>query len=255
MGRVMYRIFEGLMVLALAGLLAAFHFEWAAGAILLKALASLFFVLAGTCGYRKYKDKRFFSKPVLIALICSMAGDVLLALDKNEGILFVLGVASFAAAHVLFSVAFCRVYAVEKKDIVWTVVVFVLLVPLLLFGNFNFHGLLPVLLGYGAVISFMMVKALSFRKCPETGKKVSILIMSGGVLFLLSDVVLLFWLFGVGMPEGVQWVNWILYYAAQGCLSAALSVQGDFMSGSTGVLPLANNTDWGYDDENKKNEY
>ena len=27
------------------------------------------------------------------------------------------------------------------------------------------------------------------------------------------------------------------------------------MLGSTGVLPLANDTDWGYDDENKKNEY
>lgn len=213
------------MLLALAGLLAAFHFDWSAGVVLFKAFASLFFVLAGTCGYMGDKDRRFFSKPVLIALISSMVGDVLLALDQTQGILFVLGVASFAAAHVLFSVSFCRVCAVEKRDVVWTVVVFALLVPLLLFGNFNFHGLLPVLLGYAAVISFMMVKALSMWRCRKTQKKASVLIMSGGVLFLLSDVVLLFWLFGVGMPEGVQWINWILYYAAQGCLSASLSVR------------------------------
>lgn len=213
------------MLLALAGLLAAFHFDWSAGVVLFKAFASLFFVLAGTCGYMGDKDRRFFSKPVLIALISSMVGDVLLALDQTQGILFVLGVVSFAAAHVLFSVSFCRVCAVEKRDVVWTVVVFALLVPLLLFGNFNFHGLLPVLLGYAAVISFMMVKALSMWRCRKTQKKASVLIMSGGVLFLLSDVVLLFWLFGVGMPEGVQWINWILYYAAQGCLSASLSVR------------------------------
>lgn len=218
-------IFEGLMFLSVAGLLAAFHYDLSAGTILFKTLASLFFVLTGVWGYKGDEDKRFFSKPVLIALLCSMAGDVLLALDRTQGILFVLGVAGFAGAHVMFSLAFCRVCTVRKTDLVWTFVVFVQLVLLLVLGDFDFHGLLPVLIGYAAVISFMIVKALSFWRCRQEQKRTSALIMPGGVLFLLSDIVLLFWLFGVGMPEGVQWVNWILYYLAQGCLAASLSVR------------------------------
>lgn len=221
-------IFEGLMFLSTVGLIMAFHYHLAAGAILLKALASLFFVLTGVCGYKKDQDsegRRLFSKPVLIALLCSMAGDVLLALDQTQGILFVLGVAGFAGAHVMFSLAFCRVCAIKKADLAGTFVLFVLVILLLTLGNFDFHGLLPVLTGYGAIISFMTVKALSFWRCRYGQKKVSALIMPGGVLFLLSDLLLLFWMFGIGMPEQVQWVNWILYYAAQGCLAASLSAR------------------------------
>ncbi len=223
MVRVMVLIFEGLMFLSVAGLLAAFHYDLAVGTILLKTLASLFFVLTGVYGYRRGKGRRLFSKPVLIALLCSMAGDVLLALDRTQGIFFVLGVAGFAGAHVMFSLAFCRVCAVRKTELVWTFVVFVQLVLLLALGNFDFHGLLPVLIGYAAVISFMTVKALSFWNCRQGQKKVVALIMCGGVLFLFSDIVLLFWLFGIGMPKEVQSVNWILYYVAQGCLAASLS--------------------------------
>lgn len=213
------------MILALAGLLAAFHCGLFIWAVLLKALTSLFFVLAGACGYIKHKDKerRQFSCPVFIALLLSMAGDVLLAVDQNRGIFFVLGVVGFAAAHVMFSLAFCCTCTVEKKDLVCTCVLFAGLVTVLVTGDFNFQGLLPVLIGYAAVISFMLVKALSFWRYRKKNMKVSVLVMLGGVLFLLSDVVLLYWLFGTGMPEGVQWVNWILYYMAQGCLSSSLS--------------------------------
>lgn len=221
-------IFEGLMFLSVAGLLAAFHGDLAAGTILLKTLASLFFVLTGVYGYRRDQDgerRRLFSKPVLIALLCSMAGDVLLALDRTQGIFFVLGVAGFAGAHVMFSLAFCRVCAVRKTELLWTFVIFAQLVLLLALGDFDFQGLLPVLIGYAAVISFMTVMALSFWKCRQGQKKVAALIMCGGVLFLFSDIVLLFWLFGIGMPKGVQSVNWILYYVAQGCLAASLSAR------------------------------
>lgn len=219
-----YLIFEALMLPALAGLLAAFHHNSYLWVILLKSLTSMLFVLAGGCGYIKYKEKRTYSRPVFLALLCAMAGDVLLALDRTQGILFVFGVASFAAAHVLFSFSFCKLCAAAKKDLAGSFVVFIGLVLLLTLGNFNFHGLFPVLLGYSAVISFMTVKALSLFRCRKEQGKAAVLIMAGGVLFLASDIVLLFWLFGIGIPEGVQWANWILYYLAQGCLAASLSV-------------------------------
>lgn len=218
-----YLIFEALMAAALIGLNAAFLGDYAVWAIVMKAVTSLFFVLAGICGYRKDKGKSIFSRLMLIAFLCCMAGDVLLALDSS-GILFVIGVVGFAGAHILFSIAFSRVSPVKKADIIAMAVLFAGSTLLLCLGNFDFQGLLPVLILYAAIISFMVIKALSLWRCRE-GRAVGIkLIMAGGVFFILSDFLLLFWLFAVDMPRSVQCVNWVLYYLAQGCLTAALNV-------------------------------
>lgn len=222
--RMMFLVFETGMVLSVIGLIVTFSNGMFSGSVAFKAMASLFFVLAGACAYIRRKDKQRFFRIMLFALICSMVGDVFLALDQGQGILFVLGVASFAAAHVLFSVAFCSVSAVDRRDFAGVAVVFLGLLLLLLLGNFQYHGMLPVLILYSVVISVMSVKAVSLWRCRQNGKKAVLFIMAGGVLFLLSDIVLLFWLFGVNVPKLVQIVNWIIYYMAQGCLTAAMSV-------------------------------
>ena len=218
-----YLIFEILMLAALTGLICAFQNDKPLLTVTLKSSASLCFVLTGVCGWVSQKDNRKFSQTMLAAFACSMAGDVLLALDKNQGILFILGVVCFAAAHVLFSISFCRMQPVTKKDIITTVGVFFALLFILMLGTFDFQGLLPVIIAYAAIISFMTVKALSLKKCRQPGTKTSALIMSGGVLFLLSDIVLLFWLFGIQTPKEAQSFNWVLYYLAQGCLAGSLS--------------------------------
>lgn len=219
-----YLIFEFLMAAALVGLNVAFFKNHAAGMIVFKALASLFFVLAGFCGFILSKKNREFSKLMMIASICCMAGDIFLALDSS-GLLFVFGVAGFAAAHVFYSVAFCKVSPIKKTDILAMAVLFAGTVLLLCLGNFDFKGLFPVLIVYSAIICFMVIKALSLRRCRKEEVCGIRLIMVGGILFLLSDVVLLFWLFGIGTVREVQSVNWILYYMAQGCLTAALNMK------------------------------
>lgn len=220
----MFLIFELCMLVSLCGLIYAFQNDYGTLTIALKTAASLFFVLTGLCGLIKSKENRRFTRLMLIALICSMAGDVFLALDKNQGILFILGVASFAAAHVLYSIAFCRTCRVIKKDIFAAVGLLAGLIVLLCVGNFDFQGLLPVLLGYAAVISFMTVKALSLYRCRAGRERAVGFLMAGGTLFLISDMVLLFWLFGIDVPKEVQSVNWVLYYLAQGLMAAALNL-------------------------------
>ena len=219
----MFIIFEICLFIALGGLIYVFQNDYSVLPVVLKATASLFFVLSGLYGYIKNRENRRFTRLMLIALLFSMAGDVLLAIDENQGILFVLGVATFAIAHVFFSISFCSACRVRTKDIVATVIVFAGCVVLLCVGTFDFQGLLPVLLGYAAVVSFMMVKALSLYSCRKGRERAVWLIMVGGVLFLASDMVLLFWLFGIDMPKEVQSFNWVLYYLAQGCLSAAMN--------------------------------
>lgn len=219
----MYLIFEVLMLVSMGGLVFVFQNNLDGWVVVFKSFASLFFVLAGMCGYIKSKQNKKFSQNMMAALVCSMAGDVFLALDKNEGILFVLGVASFALAHIMFSISFCRESAVRKLDFVGMFFLFAVETLILSLGNFEFQGLFPILVVYAAIISFMVIKALSLWKCRDGKERTVYLIMAGSVLFLLSDNVLLFWLFGIGTPKEVQVVNWLLYYLAQGCLSASLN--------------------------------
>ncbi len=219
----MYLILEVLMLISLGGLIAVFQHDLAGWTILLKSLTSILFVLAGLCGYIKRKENRKISGTMMAALVCSLAGDVFLALDQEQGIFFVLGVVSFALAHVMFSVSFCRVSAVKKADFAGMFLIFAAEMVILLTGDFAFQGMFPVLAGYAAVISFMTTKALSFWRCRRGRERTAYMIMAGGVLFLLSDILLLFWLFGNGTPKEIQSVNWLFYYLAQGCLSASLS--------------------------------
>ncbi len=218
----MYLIFEGLTLVSCFGLIAMFFGGFSAAAIVMKSAASVFFLLAGACGYFLHKEKGY-AKSMLAAFFFSAAGDVLLAFDNGEGILFVIGVASFAAAHIMFLIVFCNISPIKKIDIGVTAAVFAGLLALLLFGNFSYHGLLPVLIGYTGIVSFMMIKALSLWRNRDSRKKAAYLIMAGGVLFLLSDVLLLFCLFGENTPKAVQAANWLLYYAAQICLSASFN--------------------------------
>ncbi len=223
----MYLIAEGLLFISMAALIAVFQNVLSVWTVILKATASLFFVLAGACGYRSINENKKFFKLMLTAFICSAVGDVLLALDTNEGILFVLGVVSFAAAHIMFSISFSRISAIRKRDVLVSVLVFAGLLLILFLGDLEFQGLLPVLIGYAAVISVMMTKALSLWYCRQGKERFVYLIMVGGVLFLVSDILLLFWLFGAGeVPKEIQSANWFCYYAAQGCLSLSLNEAG-----------------------------
>lgn len=216
-----YLSFELFMIAAVIGLNIAFLNDYAAETILLKSTASLFFVLAGFCGYIRCKDNRVFSRPIWIAVICCMVGDVFLALD-SDGFLFVFGVISFATAHVLFSVSFCQISPAKKTDCAATIVLLLAFLLFLCFYNFDFKGLFPVLILYASIIAFMAVKALSLRPYRNTVSGIKLL-MFGGVLFLVSDLVLLFWLFGIDPAKEVQSLNWVLYYSSQLCTTTALN--------------------------------
>lgn len=211
----MYLIIEALMLISLGGLIAVFECGLNEWVIILKSVASLFFVLAGFCGFRKAKENRNISLYILLALCCSMAGDVFLALDHGNGIMFVIGGISFAVAHVMFSIAFCKMSKIRKSDFVVAGIIFGILNVIMCVGNLDFQNLLLLVIGYAAVISFMVAKALSLWRCRQGRERVVGLMIAGGVFFLISDVLLIFWMFGKGIPKEMQSANWIMYYLAQ----------------------------------------
>lgn len=219
----MYLILEVLMIISVGGLIGAMQAGFTEWEIVWKSAASLFFVLEGFLGYRKCRGNKKVAFYIFLALICSMGGDVFLALDTDKGILFILGVVSFAAAHVMFSIAFSKMSKIRTSDFVVTGLILAVLLVITAIGNFDFQGLFPVIIAYAAIISFMVAKALSLWRCRQGKERIAGLMMAGGVFFLISDVILLFWMFGIGVPQTAQYANWVLYYLGQLLQARALN--------------------------------
>jgi uncharacterized membrane protein YhhN len=129
-------------------------------------------------------------KWVIAALIFSWGGDVLLMLEPQNSIFFILGLVSFLVAHICYIVFFQRIKKEEKVKTNWLLIlpvpVYYTLLIIFLFphlGNLK----LPVLI-YGAVISTMLAFALHMQQIMY--KAAGTKMMMGAILFIISDSVL-----------------------------------------------------------------
>ena len=146
--------------------------------------------------------------------ICFLA-DILLNL------VFIVGALVFAIGHVFYFLSYVELDKFTLKDIYCTLAIAVPSVLVLVLYPFDYQGIFIVIIFYALIISCMVGKAISlmlFSKCHLVSR---IIIMVGSILFFVSDLALLFNVFGNG---GVTADNICLltYYPAQGLL--ALSV-------------------------------
>ncbi len=191
--------------------------------IIIKTLASLSFVALGIYGAKSKGTPKKFAWFMVAAFLFSAFGDVALAVS-GKGLPFILGVVGFACAHVMFFIAYCTVSGIKAVDFLVFAAIFAGTLCILFFaGNFNFGGLLPVIICYAAIISFMVAKAVMLRRARKNSERAVRLIIIGSILFILSDVALLYWLFASDVPKIVQSINLVLYYGGQGFLALSLS--------------------------------
>ncbi len=119
---------------------------------------------------------------ILVALVCSLAGDVFLLGDAEGS--FIRGLASFLLGHLAYVVAFLLL-----AQPTWSPVVALVLVALVLVGRRVFQGARaqggPVL--GGAVAAYMAVIGTMAALGVSLGRPV---LGAGALLFLVSDAVL-----------------------------------------------------------------
>lgn len=194
----------------------------AAAFVWLKGLASVFFIATGIASYQKVKRNKKYSIWILMGLIFSLVGDIFMELNSAKGILFISGVSSFAIAHVMYSIGFCSLKKVTGKDILIFIAIVTPFILILLFGGFEYEGLQLVVIGYTLLISFMVSKAISLYCYYEGNEKAVVLTIIGSVMFLVSDIILLFLLFSKFIYNEFNYVNLVLYYTGQGLLALSL---------------------------------
>jgi uncharacterized membrane protein YhhN len=130
------------------------------------------------------------AKWVLLALIFSLAGDVLLMFQEKKEIFFLLGLASFLIAHVFYIVFFHHVRVRENvKSNPWLLVIVVVYYAALISWLSPFLGemKLPVRI-YGIVISIMFMLAMHILSIKN--KIAGNWMMWGALLFVISDSIL-----------------------------------------------------------------
>ena len=119
---------------------------------------------------------------ILVALVCSLAGDVFLLGDAEGS--FIRGLASFLLGHLAYVVAF---FLLAQPT--WSPVVALVLVALVIVGRWVFLGARaqggPVL--GGAVAAYMAVIGTMAALGVSLGRPV---LGAGALLFLVSDAVL-----------------------------------------------------------------
>ena len=143
-------------------------------------------------------------------LFFSLAGDILLDLDRTR--FFIFGLACFLLTHIFYTVLFLRDFRFRRKAI--PVIVFVVLfasVFAFFLRNLDAENLIPVM-SYLFVISLMTISAAIY----SAGRswKGSNLVVIGAVLFMLSDAVIAVNQFLFPIPESLM-ITLPLYWSAQ----------------------------------------
>lgn len=131
-----------------------------------------------------------FKKWILLALLFSWMGDVLLLFQEDNALFFLLGLSTFLLAHVFYIIFFHFIRVKENvKSNPWLLVLVVIYYAMLisLLSPYLNDMKLPVRI-YGVIISFMLMLALHMLKIKN--KRAGLWMMTGALLFVLSDSIL-----------------------------------------------------------------
>lgn len=186
---------------------------------LLKALSGIMFIIVPFLVSEKNKKIRTtkYFKTMLVGFIFATLGDVLLDIDNSSfGILFILGMLFFALTHVMFSVSFIKHIKFNKVSLISLISLFVpTLLVLNCFNLINAGDLTLVINVYAFIISLMVSLAITMYSKKELNKYFKTTTLLGVILFAVSDLILVFALFGNNPSKWLLLSNNLVYYIAQ----------------------------------------
>lgn len=167
--------------------------------------------------YFQASDSR--SQSVLLAMVLSLAGDVLLMFQSSSNAMFIYGVAAFLVSHVFYILSYRQhteksesggLQGIQRARFAFPIVLagtglIVVLYPFL--GDLK----IPVIL-YALVLILMVINAL-FRY-GHTNTKSFWLVFCGALLFMVSDSILAINKFFEPVPHSIFWIM-LTYSTAQ----------------------------------------
>jgi len=187
---------------------------------ILKPISTLLVIAVASLSFLEPAQNRTYATIILMGLLLCFGGDMALMFQENRKA-FIVGLVLFLLGHIAYTVAFALLGRSSAWDILSALV--------LLAMGIGFYNLLKPNLGtmripviaYLIVISVMVNRAVSTLASPLFGGGQAIMVVTGAVLFYISDVILAaarFW-----KPWKYHRISLAFYYSGQLLIALAAS--------------------------------
>lgn len=182
-----------------------------------KGMLSALFVVVALLAYGLGERQNRGAFGIMLgALVLCAAGDILLGLankaKKVRATPFLAGTISFGAAHALFCVVFYSQVPFAWYDVALSLMLMGTMRLLEAKDSIRLKKMrIPGYL-YTFMVGLMTAKAIETALWQTQGVLQGIVLALGGVLFLVSDVVLLFLYFATHRRKGYRYANLTTYY-------------------------------------------
>ncbi len=159
-----------------------------------KTIASSTFLLWGALNVRHAEktdspENKAFSLLMFIGLFFAFWGDILLIFD------FISGAISFALGHVMFFLAFCKTRKIHWQDLIPISLIIAMSMAIISLSSVELGRNQSLVIIYAIIISCMLGKSITLLRNKTV---VSFVIFTGSLMFFLSDMFLMFSMFGNG---------------------------------------------------------
>lgn len=196
-------------------------------AFIFKTITSLLFISTGIISHMISPGDNYYFLLIIIGLICSLFGDIFLALKINhkDGSLnkyFVYGVISFSLTHIMYVLAFVHLGSFNIMDLLVALIsAFVAISVLKSNENIDFKNMLLPASIYSFIICLMTFESIKLVFLLKFHMGTCLLLV-GALLFIFSDIVLSFILFNKHHKKFLSAVNLITYYTGQFIIASTL---------------------------------
>lgn len=193
-----------------------------------KIFVSFSYLFIAIFSYMKNKTNPIYFYLIFTALIFSFIADILLALTHSSkpktqlNKLLLAGIICFCMTHIIYSASF--IYLGSFNILVVMSTILISLAFIIFFKSFkslNFNTMSTPAFIYIIAICFMVCNAVSLSNC-NINDIATKLIITGALLFMISDFIIYFILFTDNPPKFLGVFNLIFYYASQ--ILIALSI-------------------------------
>jgi uncharacterized membrane protein YhhN len=154
------------------------------GLLLTKPFLSALFVMTALVG--PHMNPKYFVL-VLAGLLLCVAGDVFLIFFSSKK-LFLAGLVSFLAAHVLYSVAFFSMASPKTLALIVAALCLVVSGSVFAWLKPRLGGMLVPVVAYMIIITIMVIGAASLTENEHLSLTGRTLAISGAILFYVSDI-------------------------------------------------------------------
>lgn len=188
--------------------------------VMIKTFTSSLFVLTCIISFLLGNRKNMMSFFILfLGLVFCMLGDIALGYCDQKVFTnvryFKMGVLFFSLAHIFFCIIFYLIVGFYYYDFILPILLVLLALLFERLGLVRLKKLVKIVNVYAAIIGLMTTKALQVMLYGNLTYNYSLILITGVLLFLLSDLFLFFIYFGRRKIKILRYFNLSTYY--MGC--------------------------------------